>query len=156
MCAHSLSHICLFATPRTVALQAPPVHGIFQARILEWVATSSSRGSSCPRDWTHVSCISCIGRWILYHCTTWEAICIRVVARSCPISLFKGFSRQEYWSGLPFPPPGDLPDPGIETEFAVSPAFQADSLSTVPSGKPAICIYQDVNKHIIQRFAKKE
>ena len=35
------------------------------------------------------------------------------------------FSRQEYWSGLPFPPPGDLPDPGIETG---SPALQADSL----------------------------
>ena len=39
------------------------VHGMFQARILEWVAISSSKGSSQPRDWTHVSCI---GRWILY------------------------------------------------------------------------------------------
>ena len=48
------------------------VHGVFQARILEWVAIYSSRGSSPPRDWTHVSCISCIGRWILYHCTNWE------------------------------------------------------------------------------------
>ena len=45
----------------------PFVHGIFQARILEWVAISSSRGSSWPRDQT------CIGRWILYHCVTWEA-----------------------------------------------------------------------------------
>ena len=39
-----------------------------------------------------------------------------------------GFSRQEYWSGLPFPSPGDLPDPGIEPSSPVSSALQADSL----------------------------
>ena len=44
-----------------------------------------------------------------------------------------GFSRPEYWSGLPCPPPGDLPDPGIEPR---SPALQADSLLTEPPGKP--------------------
>ena len=44
-----------------------------------------------------------------------------------------GFSRQEYWSGLLFPPPGDLPDPGIEP---TSSELQADSLSAEPSGKP--------------------
>ena len=43
------------------------VYGVFQARILEQVAISSSRGSSQPRNWTHVSYISCIGRQILYH-----------------------------------------------------------------------------------------
>ena len=43
------------------------------------------------------------------------------------------FSRQEYWSGLPFPSPEDLPDPGIEPE---SPALQADSLPSEPSRKP--------------------
>ena len=48
-------------------------HGIFQARILEWAAISYSRGSSQPRDRTHVSCLSCTGWWILYHCTAWEA-----------------------------------------------------------------------------------
>ena len=42
------------------------VHGMFQARILEQVAISSSRGSSQPRDGTHVSCVSYIGKWILY------------------------------------------------------------------------------------------
>ena len=51
-----------------------PVHGISQARILEWVVISYFRGSSQPRDPTHVSCISCIGRQILYHCATWEAL----------------------------------------------------------------------------------
>ena len=44
-------------------------------------------------------------------------------------SLSMGFSRQEYWSGLPFPSTGDLPDPGIEPG---SPALQADSLPTEP------------------------
>ena len=44
-----------------------------------------------------------------------------------------GFSRQEYWSGLPFPSPGDLPNPGIEPR---SPALQADALTSEPPGKP--------------------
>ena len=41
----------------------PSIHGIFQVRILQWVSISCSRGSSWPRDWTHFSCVSCIGRW---------------------------------------------------------------------------------------------
>ena len=48
------------------------VHGIFQAGILDGVAISSSRGSSRLSDWTHITCVSCIGRQILYHCATWE------------------------------------------------------------------------------------
>ena len=54
---------------------SPPgssVYGIFQARILEWVTISYSRGSSWPRDQTHVFCASCIGKQILYHCSTRE------------------------------------------------------------------------------------
>ena len=43
-----------------------------------------------------------------------------------------GFSRQEYWSGLPFPSPGDLPNPGIEPG---SPALEADALNSEPPGK---------------------
>ena len=50
------------------------VHGIFQTRILKWVAVSSSRWSFQLRDWTHNSCVSCIGRSILYHGATWEAL----------------------------------------------------------------------------------
>ena len=46
-----------------------------------------------------------------------------------------GFFRQEYWSELPFPTPGDLPDPGIEPACPVSPALQASSLPAEPSGK---------------------
>ena len=56
----SLSCVQLFATPWTVTYQAPFVHGIFQARVLEWLIISSSRGSSRPRDRTWVSCI--VGR----------------------------------------------------------------------------------------------
>ena len=52
------SHVQLFATIRTVALQAPLSMGIFQARILEWVAMHSSRGSFQPRDQTQVSHIA--------------------------------------------------------------------------------------------------
>ena len=53
------------------------------------------------------------------------------VAHQAPLSM--EFSRQEYWSGLPFPSPGDLPDPGIEPG---SLALQADSLLSEPLGKP--------------------
>ena len=72
------------------------------------------------------------------------ACCGGLVAKSCPTlaapwtvacqaSLSIGFSRQEYWSGLPFPSPGDLPNPGIEPG---SPALQVDSLPTDLKGKP--------------------
>ena len=53
-------------------------------------------------------------------------------------SLSMGFSRQEYWSGLPFPSLGDLPDPGIEPE---SPALAGRSFTTEPPGKPLIDYY---------------
>ena len=63
------------------------------------------------------------------------------VAQSCPTlcdpvaSLSMGFSRQEYWSGLPFPFPGDLPDPGIKPG---SPALEADALTSEPPWKPIL------------------
>ena len=52
------------------------------------------------------------------------------VAYQAPLS--RGFSRQEYWSGLPFPSPGDLPNPGIESGSSV---LQADTLPSEPPGK---------------------
>ena len=68
-------HMCVLVTQSCPTLcdpmdYSPPgssVHGIFQERILEWVAISFSMESSQPRDRTHVFCISCIDRWILYH-----------------------------------------------------------------------------------------
>ena len=53
-----------------------------------------------------------------------------------PGSSVHGILRQEYWSGLPCPPPGNLPNPGIESMPLTSPKLQADSLSTEPPGKP--------------------
>ena len=53
------------------------------------------------------------------------------VTHQAPPSM--GFSRQEYWSGLPFPSPGDLPNPGVKVR---SPGLQADSLLPEPPGKP--------------------
>ena len=67
-----------------------------------------------------------------------------------------GFPRQGHWSGLPFPPPGDLPDPGIEPE---SPALQADSLSSEPTGKPEVLrepsnrVYKGLNKKFNARWS---
>ena len=67
----------------------------------------------------------CMLRHVQLFATLWT------VARQTP--LFMGFSRQEYWSGLPFPVPRDIPDPGIEP---TSPASQVDSLPTEPPEKP--------------------
>ena len=58
--------------------------------------------------------------------------------KSCQAPLSMELSKQEYWNGLPFPSPGDLPDPGIEPG---SPALQADSLPFEPPGKPRITIW---------------
>ena len=75
------------------------------------------------------------------HCLLWKVKSLSrvqlfvtpwTVAYEAPPSM--GFSRQEYWSGLPLPSPGDLPDPGIEHG---SPALQADALPSKPRGKPA-------------------
>ena len=65
-----------------------------------------------------------------------------------------GFSRQEYWSGLPFPSPGDLPDPGIESR---SPTLQADALTSAPPGKPLNTRIQSLRKLPIetQNFRSK-
>ena len=53
-------------------------------------------------------------------------------------SLSMEFSRQEYYSGLPFPSPGDLPDPGKEPEFLEPPALAGVFITTAPPGKPKL------------------
>ena len=63
-CCFSCVCLCL---PMDCSPEGPSVPGIFQARMLEWVAISFFRGSSPPRDRTHLSYVSCIGRWVLYH-----------------------------------------------------------------------------------------
>ena len=61
------------------------------------------------------------------------------VAPQAPPSM--GFFRQEHWSGLPFPSPGDLPNPGIETR---SPVLQADALTSEPPGKSTILQFKKI------------
>ena len=56
------------------------------------------------------------------------------IAHRVPLSM--AFSRQEYWSGLPFPPPGDLPDPGIQSASPVSPALAEGFFTTRHLGSP--------------------
>ena len=70
----SWSHVPLFCNPMYYCPPGSSVHGISQARILERVAISSSRGSSQLRDWTHVFCVSCISMQILYHWATREDV----------------------------------------------------------------------------------
>ena len=66
-------HLCsALCSTVDCSLPGSSVYGLFQARILEWVAIFLLLESSRPMDQTHISCISCIGRQILYHCTTWE------------------------------------------------------------------------------------
>ena len=79
------------AMPMDNSPPGSPVHGILQARILEWVVMPSSKGSSQSRDQTQVSHIA--GGFF----TSWATR-----------------EAQEYWSGWPAPSPGDLPNPGIE------------------------------------------
>ena len=71
ICTQSCPTLC---DPMDCSPPGSSVHGISQARILEWVAISFSRGSSWHRDWTRTFCISCISRWNLYNCASWEAL----------------------------------------------------------------------------------
>ena len=70
----TLCHLCNPCNPMGCSPPGSTVHAILQARILEWVAMSSSSISSQPRDQTQVSCVSYKGSWVLYHGTTWEAL----------------------------------------------------------------------------------
>ena len=120
MCAQSGPTLC---DPMDCSPRGSSVHGVLQARTLEWAAISSSRASSWPRDPTLGSWVSCFGRRVLYHWRhlggwKWSRSVLSplfmtpwTVALQAPPSM--GFSRQKYWRGSPFPSPGDLPDPGI-------------------------------------------
>ena len=136
----SLSPVQLFATPWTVAYQAPPSMGFsrqeywsglpfpppgnlytqeFNPRLLfllHWQVSSLPLKVKVK--------VKLLSRVRLL-ATPWTA------AYQVPPPM--GFSRQEYWSGLPFPSPGDLPDPGIEPR---SPALESDALTSEPPGKP--------------------
>ena len=100
----TLLQLCLtLCSPVDCCLPGSSVHGILQARILEWVAMPSFRGSYWPRDWTYISCVSCIGRQVLYHCATWKPQLILAFLQSNKLSLFSSsVSSHSMWiSGIP-------------------------------------------------------
>ena len=73
---------------------------------------------------------------------------------ACQTPLFMGFSRQEFWSGLPFPPPGDLPNPGIEPISPASPVLQVNSLLQIQWGSPFLNKFSSVQSlSRVQLFA---
>ena len=84
-----------------------------------------------------------IYRWISMYvsvCVLHHFSCVQlfatlwIIAPQAPLSM--GFSQQEHWSGLSYPPPGDLPNPGIEPQPPVTPELQVNLLPAEPSGKP--------------------
>ena len=78
----------------------------------------------CARTLSHLSRVQCLA-------TLWTVAC------QSPLSM--GFSRQEYWSGLPCPPPGDLPNPRMEHSSPVSPNIADEFFTTEPLRKPNVC-----------------
>ena len=86
------------------------------------------------------------------HFAIWHVLCVLshvqlfvtpwTIARQAPLSM--EFSRQEFWSGMPFPTPGDLPDPGIEPVSLASPALAGRFFTIAPSRKPI----QHTTQHI--------
>ena len=136
MCAHSCLTLC---KPIDCSPLGPSVHGIFQARILEQVAISFSRGSSQPRDWIQISCIAdslpsepqgkpasaCakLLRSSLTACNTMDY--------SPPGSSVHGILQSRMLVWLPFL--GDLPNPGVKP---ASPALAGKFFTTEKPGKP--------------------
>ena len=144
MCAKLLQSCLSLCNTMDCSPPGSSVHGILQARVLEWVAMPSSRGSSDPgMEPSALKSPPLVGGLFITSATwlfrKWKwSLLSRVWLSATPwtvayqVSQSVEFSRQEYWSGLPFPSPGDLPNPGIEPG---SPVLQADALPSEPPGK---------------------
>ena len=117
-----LLQLCLtLGDPMDCSVPGSPVPGTLQARTLEWVAISFSNAWKWKvkvKSLSHVRLLA----------TPWKA------AYQAPPPM--GFSRQQYWSGLPFPSPGDLPNPGIEL---TSPALAGGFFTTAHLGSTVNC-----------------
>ena len=111
--------------------------------VFEYCSESSFRSgsvhitSSSHPSWLYVECLVVFSRSVVSDSATpWTTA--PPPHPQAPLSM--GFSRQEYWSGLPFPFLGHLPNSGIQPSSPVSPALQADSLPIEPLGKPLVCL----------------
>ena len=112
---------------------------IFVFWMLSWLAFSFSSFTFIKRLFS--SLFSAV-RVVSFACAKWLQLCPTLCVPwtgACQAPLSMGFYRQEYWSGLPFPSPGDLPDPGIEPRSLPSPALAGGFFTTTPR-KPIICI----------------
>ena len=120
---------------------SPPgsfVHGIFQARIVEWIAISYSRGSSWPKGWTCISYIFCIGKQIVYHCSTREAQIPFIYCRwkisffiNTPNNMYE--TADSFWGPLlPFPL---LPHSDKPVRESSIPSFDAGSADHTSQGQ---------------------
>ena len=120
MRAESLQLCPTLCNPLDCSPPGSSVHGILQAKILEWVAFPLFRGSSWLRDPAHISHVSCIGRQVLYH---W-----------CHLAspLKNGDSPSKNAGVYCYTPPGDIPSPGMDLR---SLTLQVDSLPTETPGK---------------------
>ena len=95
-CVSSIARLCLtLCSPMDHSSPGSSVYGIFQARILEWVTISYSRGSSQPRDRTCVSCISCSGKWILYRAT--RETCVTNIPLFCRMLVIEQAMHRWGW-----------------------------------------------------------
>ena len=172
MCVKSLQSCLTLCDTMNCSPPGSPVHGILQARMLEWVAMPSSRGSSQSRDPNYVSYV-CLLHWhavslpltpalgSLYVCMhvyiQYIYVFCAVLSHSdstqglnsglphCRQILYCLSTReaQEYWSGQSISSPGDLPDSGIKLGF---PALPTDSLPAELPGKPKY-IHMDTYTH---------
>ena len=95
----------------------------------------NSKEATAFVEWLCACILSCFS-------LVWHFAKPRTVACQAPLPM--GFSRQEYWSGLPCPSPGDLLNPGIEPKSPVSPALQVNTVPTEPPGKPPWMTYVDL------------
>ena len=127
MCAQSAQSCPTLCDPMDCSLPGSSVYGIFQARILKWIAIVFSRGSSQPRDQTHVSCVPCIGRVILYHWAAWEA---HYLVLGTVNTLFYIINTIKLWSFAYFTGEGN---PGFpESSFGKESACNAGDTGLIP------------------------
>ena len=113
-----LGRVWLFCDSMDCSPPGSSVHGISQARTLEWVAIPFSRGSSWLRDGTHISCISSTGRWILYHQATREA------------HMLSSEAKGQAWWQLRDPPPADSKQSLVGCQLPSCMRFQERQVET--------------------------
>ena len=140
---HSLTHTCFHNLFKYLLQNILSSHYMLRTRTAEVNKTTLQR---FVLKWEFIHLFNqCLLSEVL--CSPSLFSCVQLFAIlwivACQVPLSMGFSRQEYWSGLPFPPPGDLPDPGIEPLSLASPALAGRFLTTsttweVPSDREVI------------------